>query len=140
MPYTHHWLLKERVLFVQFDKHITLEDVAEVSQRHESWLGSSQTTHMIHYIIDLRYVERYPRNILQIKEHLRTKLVRTDWILFVTDDFFITHLGDVFGKLLNYRFKQCESVSDAYRFLQETEEMPIPQHWSDSLDDTMPKR
>ncbi|GAB5492585.1 MAG: hypothetical protein Phog2KO_28000 [Phototrophicaceae bacterium] len=140
MPYTRHWLLEERVIFLQFDEEITLDDISSVTETHEKWLRFSETTNMIHYILDLRLVKIYPRNILQIKESLRTKMARTDWVLFVTDDFFLSHLGDVFGKLFNYRFKQCASVRDAYRLLQNNDEIPIPDNWSDNLDDTMPLR
>lgn len=140
MPFRRQWLLEDRVLFVQFHDAISADDIETVTEAHEAWLASSENAYLIHYIVDLRRVTSYPRLIRQIQSSLHTRMRHTDWMLFVTDDFFIKHIGDVFGKLLNYRFKRYSSVVEAYRFLQEVEELPIPQNWSDDLDDTKPQR
>lgn len=136
MPFTHYWLLEDRVVFIQFNEEITLSDVAEVSETHESWLATHKSSNVVHYIIDLRQVKNYPRNILEIKRSLHTKMADTDWILFVSHDYFLNHIGRVLARLLNYRFKQCASVHNAYRFLQKTEGIPPPNDGIDNLDDT----
>ncbi len=140
MPFRRQWLLEERVLFVQFYDEISAVDIANVTDAHEEWLASTASTHLIHYIVDLRQVTHYPRHISQIQTNLHTRMRDTDWMLFVTDDFFVKYIGDVFSKLLNYRFRHYSSVIEAYRFLQEIEEIPTPQTWADNIDDTMPRR
>ena len=140
MPFRRQWLLQDRVLFVQFHDAISADDISTVTKQHETWLASSDSPHPIHYIVDLRQVTAYPRHIREIQSSLHTRMRHTDWMLFVTDDFFMKHIGDVFSKLLKYRFKRYSSVIEAYRFLQEIEEIPNPETWVDNIDDTMPRR
>lgn len=140
MPFRRQWLLEDRVLFVQFYDEISAVDIANVTDAHEEWLASTVRSQLIHYIVDLRQVTHYPRHISQIQTNLHTRMRDTDWMLFVTDDFFVKYIGDVFSKLLNYRFRHYSSVIEAYRFLQEIEEIPTPETWADNIDDTMPRR
>ena len=128
-------------LFIVLSNTELVDDiVSEISEMHESWLATNETTHMIHYIIDLCWVKNYPRNILEIKRNLHTRMGHTDWILFVSEDYFLKHLGAVLARLLKYRFRQYSSVRDAYCFLQETEGTPLPMAGIDNLDDIQSRR
>ena len=65
---------------------------------------------------------------------------RLGWLILLSDDYFIKHLGDMFGQLFHFNVKTAASVVDAYRFLQAMDEIPVPDSWPGNLNDTMPMK
>lgn len=140
MPVKFVWLLKNRVRLVQFTDALTLADIKAFSEAHTQWLAEVQHDANIHYIIDFSQISTYPRSIVELQRAIGGKLLNTGWIVLITEDFFLRHLLRLFGRLLNFETKVSPSVKDAYLFLQEVDEIDVPDDWDENLDDTQPQR
>lgn len=140
MAYHKIWLAKDHIEYIRFSGVVTLEDVALVSAQHEDWLQSGHHHANIHYVIDTTDVISYPRNVLQIKSSLASRMQRVGWVLLITDDFFIKHLANFFGTWLNFNVETVPDVVAAYHFLQEKGEVPLHDHWPDTTTKAVTRR
>ncbi|MEM9954300.1 MAG: hypothetical protein AAF846_22005 [Chloroflexota bacterium] len=137
MSYEKQWLLENRVCYVKFGHHITLEDVTTISGEHHEWYLQNQSTKRVHYLMDMSRVETYPRNVFEINRAFIGTFMQVDWIILVTQDYFVTYLGNIFATKFGFKIKSASSVTEAYRYLQMADGIPEPQRWY-SLDDTIP--
>lgn len=140
MPVNSQWLLRDQVLFMRFSGHVRLEDIAHISENYTTWAAQNPKPAQVHFIMDTLAIKAYPREVEAIRTRLTRRMDRIGWMLFVTDDFYIEHLGGIFGRMLGFSSRTCASVLEGYRFLQDQKQIDVPEHWPASIDDTMPKR
>lgn len=138
MSFERRWLLKDHVCYIQFTDTVTLDDIKELSSEHEALILANGQGNRIHYIIDTEQVKNYPRDIRSIKRHLTGRIRGVGWMLMISNDFFIVHLGNIFGQLFRFKVKSVVSINHAYRFLQSVDEVSLPQYSFDDIQDIVP--
>ena len=134
------WLLGNNVLLFKVSGVITLDNIAYVTEKYETWLSKAPQDAQLHFIFDLKDITTYPREVDTIRSVLPRRMDKLGWTLVITDDFYLEHLAGLFGKMLGFSARTSPSVVDAYRFLQSNKDISLPQDWPDNIDDTMPKR
>lgn len=65
MPHTVEWLIQGRIIAVQVNGNITLQDVADIDQKTIALLDSAQTT--VHIIADLEALGKFPFDVIGMR-------------------------------------------------------------------------
>ncbi|MEL6310079.1 MAG: hypothetical protein AAFQ52_18215, partial [Chloroflexota bacterium] len=134
------WLLPNHVLLFKASNVLSLDDIAYIAEKYQVWHTSASRDAQLHFIVDLKEVTAYPREVETIRTVLNRRMDKLGWALVITDDFYLEHLAGLFGRLLGFTAKKSASATEAYRFLQSHKDVSLPHNWPDNIDDTMPRR
>jgi hypothetical protein len=96
------WLKDQRVIFVQFEGNLTIEEIAAYDTEIQQRLN--EATEKVHVIADLGKVAHFPVNMMRVREVLTYhKHARLGWHVLVNDhpnplmNFFATAISNVAG-------------------------------------------
>lgn len=141
MPVNVKWLLSGSIIYSSYSGDVSLDDIEMASKQKTKMVQEKASNNAFHLIVDTRDIIHYPRNVAAIHARMRSfSNSRIGWIIIVTDNFYIQHLGAIFARLMNTRMHPCETLKEAYQFLQQVDGTSAPDEWPDDIDDTMPQR
>jgi hypothetical protein len=141
VPANVNWLLSGRVIYSNYSGDVSLDDIEMASKQKMKMCRKYPDSEDFHLVVDTRDIAAYPRNISAIHAGIRSfSNARLGWIIIITKDFYLKHLGAIFARLMNTRIHSCKTLKEAYRFLQQHDDIPFPDNWSANVDDTMPQR
>jgi hypothetical protein len=122
MPYSVSWVVPQRVLLQQFYGHVTLDDVHDLSAESRRYQNAGIP--LIHSLVDLSSVEKYPTSLVAIRSAMTRQHDpdRIGWILLVGATnpilrFFASVITQVAGDKI--RFRLMDTREQALAFLRE---------------------
>ncbi len=122
MPYTIDWYIDRRVTYLQFYGQVVLEDVRGINA--DSIAFQEAGIPLVHMIIDISRVEKFPTNLAAIREMMKKQgdSETVGWVLIVgADNPVIRFIASIITQLSgeNIHFRLIDSLNDAVDFLHE---------------------
>lgn len=122
MAYSVGWYIDKRVTYQRLYGHVTLEDVRDINA--ESIDISRNGIPLVHSVIDITGVQKFPTNLAAIREimSIQTDGDAVGWVLIVgADNPVIRFIASVITQLVmeKIHFRLMDSMDAALEFLQE---------------------
>lgn len=117
------WYIDQRVLYVKRPEIITLEELAEDSQRIIHLLDSSELP--VHIINDTLNVEHMPKKLLGIKRSVPfLNHPHLGWFITLSDNALINFFGFVLPQthLVNKKFQILRQLDESLTFLKKQDD------------------
>lgn len=141
MAITIQWLKTGAILYTHFSGEITGDDIFAFSEKQAGLVQAYPLTQTFHYINDFSQVTSFPHSIAVLRASMRPfNTYRAGWFIVLTTDFYQEHLCNLLTRIMKIRSYTCPTITDAYHFLQKVNNVPLPDDWPESVDDTMPQR
>jgi hypothetical protein len=116
MAHDTSWYIPQRAILQRVWGELTIEEMAEINKELESYLD--QGIPLVHILIDVTKVEKYPNSVHQIgKVMKRNNTEREGWTLLVTNSQIIRFIGSVVTQFSTLRFRTFQKFEDAVEFL-----------------------
>ncbi len=120
MSYEVRWEVPNRIIYQRFHDVVTVQDVQNAQAKVIALIAESDG--VVHTIVDLLEVVRYPRNLMEIREILNRR-TRNDagWVLLVNRNPLLGFMSSVVTRLAiqNSRFRVFATLQEAFDFLAE---------------------
>ncbi len=119
------WFTENRVVFMQFQEHVTIDDMVEASYEGHAHtiLGDAP----VHILVDARKVKTFPLNARLMNERLPAHPApeRVGCVLVVTPDNALMRLVTLLFtqfKLVKHKFRVFTDIDSAIQFLYENDD------------------
>lgn len=126
MPFILKWLIEDQVRYIKLGNTVTLKDVEHLSTEHQNWVDGVSSATSTNFVIDASLLTEYPRNVRAVKNNLSGHITNLDWMIIITDDFFLHHMTNIFGQLFSFKVKAVASLEDASVFLYTATDIILP--------------
>lgn len=120
MTITAKWLLDNKVFLVTYQGIIEIDDLKQLTNDMVSMIDQSDS-HLVHSLIDVRQIERYPMNVVQIISSTRKLLThpRYGWmIVFGNPDSAMGFILHTIAGAMRLRMRMFTTLVEAKDFLQ----------------------
>lgn len=122
MPYSIEWYIDRRVTHQKLYDHITLDDVRGLNA--DSIAFQNAGTPLVHMIIDISKVEKFPTNLASIREMMKKQgdAETVGWVLLVgAHNPVVRFIASIITQLSgeNIHFRLIDSLNEAIDFLHE---------------------
>lgn len=116
MAHDTSWYIPQRAILQRVSGELTIEEMAQINKELETYLD--QGIPLVHILIDVTKVEKYPTSVHQIgKVMKRNNVEREGWTLLVTNSQIIRFMGSVVTQFSTLRFRTFPKFEDAVEFL-----------------------
>jgi len=121
MPHKIEWFIPGRVVFGDFDGHMTLEELAEVDKKVNACIAEGDP--LVHYIVEGVKITYLPNNIPKLAKTM-TYIHNEDlgWIIYITRNKVMRFLASTVSQLAQARFRTFETLEEGIEFLLETDQ------------------
>jgi hypothetical protein len=134
MPYEINWYAPERVIYERLYGEVTLEDARGLNS--ESYDFFHEGTPLIHVVVDLTGVQKFPASLTSIGQMIKNKPQQgvVGWVLIYGAEnpllrFIASMVAQVSGDKI--RLRMMNSLEEAVNFLRQQDEtladLPLPQ-------------
>ncbi|MBE2184880.1 MAG: hypothetical protein IAE89_15735 [Anaerolineae bacterium] len=119
------WFIENHVIFMQFQEHVTIDDMVEASYEGHAHIALGDAP--IHILVDARKVKTFPLNTRLMNERLPAHPApeRVGWVLVVTPDNALMRLVTLLFtqfKLMKHKFRVFTDIDSAIQFLYEKDD------------------
>jgi hypothetical protein len=115
MPYRVSWHLPERIIHIELQGVITLQDILECSLNLRQCIKTSART--VHILVDVQQLKLFPANIQQIYNNYPRRLANTGCTILIGGTPVMQFTANVLGKLIGVRMKLADTVDAAIAML-----------------------
>lgn len=122
MPYQTTWYVENRIILTRYTGIIGVEDIH--GQIDETHAMIEQGTPLIHSIIDLSEIEKWPPlNVVNEFRAMDIESVREriGWSIIVANNVVLKFGSALFAPIFNLRQRIFSNLDEALRFLQEND-------------------
>jgi hypothetical protein len=120
MPYTCYWYLDRRIIYNHLYGTVTLEEAAALED--ENFQHFEEGIPPVHIIVDMADVKKLPTSISQLNRMLqRGRPPALGWIVLVGVNPLARLIGSMLCQVARVPFRTFDTLDDAVRFLQETD-------------------
>lgn len=123
------WLITNRLVLVQAWDHLTMDELRAINSESNALIKTG--TPMVHMIVDVTRVKKFPTNLREINASTRTTSPgQYGWTAMVTSNSVIRFVASVAVHAAGARVRMFEDAQAALRFLYEqdgTLPQPIPE-------------
>lgn len=134
VPSEVKWYFEDRVLYERLYGTVTLDDIRSLNIASKAFLANG--TPLVHVIVDLSEVERFPTSLATIKEFVKPapNQKALGWvILFGTTNPLLRFLSSVVTQLAgeNVRMRVMDELGETLDFIRKQDEtlshIPLPE-------------
>ncbi len=122
MPYQTGWYVEKRVILTNYTGIIGIEDIR--GQIEETRFMIEQGTPLIHSIIDLSQIEKWPPlNVVNEFRSMDIEAVRErmGWSIIVANNVLLKFGSSLFAPIFNLRQRIFSNLDESLAFLQEND-------------------
>jgi hypothetical protein len=122
MPYQTRWYVEKRIIVTTYTGIIHIEDIR--GQIDETHVLIEQGTPLIHSIIDLSQIEKWPPlNVVNEfrSMNIESVRVRIGWSIIVANNVVLKFGSALFAPVFNLRQRIFSNLDEALTFLQEND-------------------
>ena len=122
MPYKTEWYVEKRIILTSYTGIINVEDIR--GQIDETHALIEQGTPLIHSIIDLSQIEKWPPlNVVNEFRAMNIESVREriGWSIIVANNVVLKFGSALFAPIFNLRQRIFSTLEEALAFLQEND-------------------
>ncbi len=120
MPTEIYWKIPQRVLYLHYIGHLTVDDVRDSIDQMRAHFEDG--TPLIHVILDIGDVSGYP-NLVELRHGLNYERSRKQgWTMFVGAEGIARFISSVLAQLAGNRFRMFETADEAVAFLIDMDE------------------
>ena len=122
MPYQTKWYIEKRIILTSYTGIIQIEDIR--GQIDETHMMIEQGTPLVHSIIDLSQIEKWPPlNVVNEFRSMDIESVREriGWSIIVANNVVLKFGSALFAPIFNLRQRIFSNLDEALTFLQEND-------------------
>ena len=116
MPYEISWSEDKRLLFTRAHGNVTVQETVQMSQIATERLAEGNPP--IHFVVDITDIQKFPTNILQLKNTVSyLRHPNMGWLVVVGSNALLNTLGAIISQLLGANFRTFRTRKGALDFL-----------------------
>jgi len=117
------WLIPQRLVFVRFTGHLTVEDIGQALEMSMDFVDNSTGEHPIHFLHDWTGLENFPTSIGMIRQSTRRKLKdrsKLGWVIaYGSNQRILRFVSDLTFQVFKIRFRMVDTEAEAVQLLQQ---------------------
>lgn len=120
MPIEIDWYLPDRILYVQLQETLTLDEIRANSDTFVAQIESSDAE-LVHALHDNATLTSVPKRLKDLSESVKSAYSHPNlgWtVAYNTDDAVLKFLGNMLSGLFNLRYKIVDTKAEALAWLQ----------------------
>jgi hypothetical protein len=120
MPYEINWSHNQQLLITRAYGNVSVQEAVEMSAVATQRLQEGKPP--IHFLVDITDIQKFPTNILQLKNtvgHLRHP--HMGWLVVVGNNSLLNTLGTIISQLLGTNFRTFRTRKNALDFLEQVD-------------------
>ena len=142
MTWTQEWYIKDRIVLVRFSGTMTTEEIRDSFACSVDFINRSTQDMPVHFLHDWSQLERFPRNLAEIRGAFNTQADNPKKVgvvvMFGHDNSLLKFLADVAFRLFKIKFFAFQTAEEAIEFLRQTDKIlptiPLPVSAAESSD------
>jgi hypothetical protein len=117
MAHQTSWYIPRRVVLQRLYGTLTIEELKQINSEFEQCLNEGIP--MVHVLVDVSGVERYPIKLHEIAQAMQHGDEREGWVMLIGANPILKFLGSAITQLAKLRFRTFNTVEEAFEFLKQ---------------------